>query len=585
MRAHRLGWANYQFQRYKEALRGFEEAEKHPSSSWPVILGLIRAHQRLKNHQEALKFVAKFKGFEDHSRDEEDFRETFFAVLLTEGDIHHECQNYEAAAACFQNILGQDTGDTHFLADVHTVALIKMVEAWTAGKIYQPMVAYLRSWTQTENPDRGLAYWFQKIAYHERIHGQIIIAAKHANAVEDICALYQEAIDYLSLKTQADGYDIYTRPHLQYFQAALRVYGSSHQREHARGIRTWEELIRKAEIFDDDYWWAACSAVSKLSSSLLDMALAGSSPDIFASNFNRLSALVQMKSTFTRSIRQGQKDPRLCLIRLQLVSGESESALMEAQDRFCSIFDNWPENENDGSLRLRYMNLAQTLAVLDKDSDAIAAWQVVVPEERKEPQMSDAEVQNADPSASVGSHGLQSESSSFTPMESAEKLSRPPDDIPKAYIWGASCDGRACGTIWNSMLVDCYVCKNCLDAQLCSGCYEKLQADELIPLTCNKNHKMLYLPPFDQNKRQTMSSDMVIVDGQLVPRSQWLNKIRNEFGMQQEQIDMIKLQKARELKAASRIAMHILRLQKRYKKDRANQPAAPALRPAQAAAV
>jgi sulfur carrier protein ThiS len=131
------------------------------------------------------------------------------------------------------------------------------------------------------------------------------------------------------------------------------------------------------------------------------------------------------------------------------------------------------------------------------------------------------------------------------------------------------------------MLVDCYVCKHCLDTQLCSGCYKKLQNDKLGPPVCNKDHTMLYLPPFDQGKWQGMSPNIVIVNGQLIPRSQWLNKIRDEYGMQQEQIDMIKLQRVRELKAVSGITRQILRLQMRDKKKRAEYFAAPTLRRAQ----
>lgn len=257
-------------------------------------------------------------------------------------------------------------------------------------------------------------------------------------------------------------------------------------------------------------------------------------------------------------------DPRLCLIRLRHVSGNPDLALVEAQDRFCSIFDNWPRDEDDGSLQLRFMNLAQTLNVLDKNSDAVAAWQARMPEEQQEPKIPNAEVEGVDPPES---HVRLSESSSATPHSSFQELSCSVDDVPKAYIWDFFCDG-GCETRWKNMLIDCYVCKHCLAVHLCSSCFNKLQDGELSSLICNKDHKMLYLPPFDQSKQRIMLSDMVIVDGQPVPRSQWLNKIRDEFGMQQEQIDMIKLQKARELKAASRIAMHVLKLQNRFKKKR-----------------
>jgi hypothetical protein len=46
-----------------------------------------------------------------------------------------------------------------------------------------------------------------------------------------------------------------------------------------------------------------------------------------------------------------------------------------------------------------------------------------------------------------------------------------------------------------------------------------------------------------------MPADMVNVNKQLVPRSEWLDTIRKEYNVQQGQIDFIKMEKARELKA------------------------------------
>ena len=47
-----------------------------------------------------------------------------------------------------------------------------------------------------------------------------------------------------------------------------------------------------------------------------------------------------------------------------------------------------------------------------------------------------------------------------------------------------------------------------------------------------------------------MPVDMMTVDKQLVPRREWIDKVRREYKVQQEEIDFVKLQKARGLKAA-----------------------------------
>ena len=52
---------------------------------------------------------------------------------------------------------------------------------------------------------------------------------------------------------------------------------------------------------------------------------------------------------------------------------------------------------------------------------------------------------------------------------------------------------------------------------------------------------------------------MVFVNKEPVPRQQWLNGIKDEFEMHQDQIDVFKIQAAKEIKAASLIARYCFR--------------------------
>jgi hypothetical protein len=145
----------------------------------------------------------------------------------------------------------------------------------------------------------------------------------------------------------------------------------------------------------------------------------------------------------------------------------------------------------------------------------------------------------------------------------------------KAYISGYICDG-GCGTKWKSILADCWVCKHCLCRQFCPECYKKLGAGDLHPLICDKDHKMLKLPPFDWDAWRSIPAEMMSVDNKLVPRAEWVDRICKEYNVQQSQIDYIKMEKARELKAASIIAVQ---WRNRLQRIRARKPAtAPTLR-------
>jgi hypothetical protein len=419
-------------------------------------------------------------------------------------------------------------------------------------KDYRSILDLVRRWRNFNTKDRGPAHWLGKTIYVDNIHGCIILAAKHLEAVEEICVLYQEAIDYMTsvlstIEERTSEVYLEQRTQLQYYQAAAWLHGSRSPHNHQQGIQSWDQIIRKCDESSSS-WWTAYSASRRIAPSLLDKAVSenlAASVISSKSYTSRLEAFVKMDHWVIRDYLQGQTDPRLCLVRLYHLQGRPERAFIEAQIRFCSVFDTWPENANDESLRLRFQNLAQTLNVLDKDIDAIAAWQATIPHQ-PEGSMS-ANEQSGFINTVNQANGIQPKSNSATAK-------------PKAYISGFSCAGD-CGVEWSDILADCWVCKNCLCVQLCPDCYRKLQADELQSLICNKEHKLLYLPPFDQTLWQGTSQDAMLVDKQPVPRQEWLDKIRDEYKVHQDQINSLKIQKARELKVYEHIAkMRVSRL-------------------------
>ena len=554
-----------------------------------MVFGLSRSHEKLKDFPAALRYIEKFTSYSGlFFETDKEYRLAYWSTLLAEGNCYQQCQNHVSAAKCFRDILDQEVLDERWAGSVHTEALSGLFTTWTETKSYCSIVEFMRSWKDGKNKKRDVTYWFQRTTAADKIHGYIIVAAKNAEAVEEICLLYQEAIDHMASSSstadeQGDGFDPNARPLLQYFQAALRFHGSQSQHNHDRGIQSWEEIVRRSDD-PSSSWWTAYKASRELAPCLLDKAISESaavSSNSSESYASKLKTLARMNNSVIRIYRQGQFDPRLCLTRLYCLKGDHESAFAEAQERLCSVFDNWPEDTNDDSLTLRFENLAQTLTVLDKDANAIAAWQATIPPKSRKPSLADVIVPEAGQATDPNHDVVQPSSLPMTngdQTEAAHDTAVSANDTPKAYVSSRHCDGD-CGTSWKDMLADCWVCKHCLDRQLCPRCYEKLQADEFHPLVCNKDHKHLYLPAFDQEMWQSTSADMMIVDKQPVPRLQWLNKIQDEYGVQQEQIDMLKVQKARELKAAGCIALHVSKWRRKFLKNRtAKQHTVPTLR-------
>jgi hypothetical protein len=570
---YRKGSTYLTFEHYREAISEYKQVDEGSEKSWGVILGLSRAHASLKEYEVALQDIQRFKSLKDRFfQNDKEYQLAYWDVLLAESDCNRQSRDYEAAARCYRDILNQKVEGELWPGEVHTTALLGLFTTWTEMKNYRSVVDFMRSWKNTAATDRSPAYWLHKVAYADNLHGQVATAAKYADAVDELCSLYQEAIDYKPTKPstaeeEENNASPHTKGQLQYYQAVLRFHGSHSEHDHLRGLQSWEEIVQKSDE-PSMSWFTAYSASKRLARTLLDKAAAentAASSEISGSYISRLETLAKMNNRVIRDLRQGQSDPRLCLLRLYRLRGDNALAFAEAQNRLCSVFDKWPKDADDDSLQLRYQNLAQTLTVLDKDLDAIAVWQTVKPQKPQDSNATDGKASDSQQPIDSSSDNVQSSGTPVPPTEKATQAadtSKPTASTPKAYISGYVCDG-CYETHWKDILADCWVCRNCLCVQLCPPCYEKLKTDSGHPLVCNKEHKMLYLPPFDKSVWQSMSSDMTIVNGQPVPRLEWLNKIRDEYGVQQEQIDVIKFEKARELKAASCIAKHILRWRRR----------------------
>jgi tetratricopeptide (TPR) repeat protein len=551
------------FEHHKEAIVTLEKAEAHSRTNWGLFFNLATAHVSQKNYRTALKYIQDFKSFSNLFLETDgSYITAYRESLLTEGDCHRQSHDYDLAVKSFQDLLSQDGDEESGMKWIHIRALSALFATWSEMKSYQSIIEFVRSWKDAAAPNRGPTYWLRSASYHGNIHTSIIIAAKHAGAVEEIISLYREAIDYKPLTPSTvdeEEMDEATE-NLRYFRAVLRFHGSRSQHDQHQSIQQWEKIVQQSDEKPALYF-TAHMASRKLAPTLLDKAVAElptTSSSSSESYIGRLEKFANLNTTIICDLRQGTFDPRLCLVRFYCLKKDHTSASIRSQARLCSVFDKWPEATDDSSLRVRFSNLAQTLTVLDKDVDAVAAWQAIKPHQTLHTLVADTNVSGTEevtpPSSELShTHGVPATSDKKS-EDNPNAASSSATTATKAYISGYSCDGR-CGTDWEDVLADCYVCKHCLCVQFCSTCYQKLMTDDLHNLICNKDHKMLYLPPFDWKAWRTIPADMITVEKQPVPRLEWVNRIRKELNMQQEQIDFIKIEKARELRAASIIAV------------------------------
>jgi tetratricopeptide (TPR) repeat protein len=582
----RVGATLVVFEHYKEAIVALGKIEEHAQVNWSLFFNLATAHEKEKNHRTALKYIRDFKSLSNLYYETDDrYKSAYWELLLAEGKCHRQCHEYNLAVKSFQDLLNEDIDEASGMTWLHLDAISELFTTWTEVKDYQSIVDFVRSWKNATTQSLGSTYWLRKVAYEDVFHTSLIVAAKNVGTIEEIATLYQEAIDYKPPSLPATDEQVIdtsaeATQQLQYFQAVLRFHGSRSRHDQQSSIQYWEEIVRRSDE-NPALYSTAWRASGRLAPTFLDNAVAElvTAPSSSSENYvSRLKKFANLNITVICNLREGSFDPRLCLARLYYLKKEHASAFEQAQARLCSVFDKWPESVDDISLPPRFANLAATLNVLDKDVDAVAAWQAIEPYERMHAPIVDAD---APGSAELEQPSSEESHTDGVPTTSKHESEDNIDTLPsatddkKAYISGYSCDGH-CGTIWKDVLADCWACKHCLCVQLCSGCHDKLLAGDLHPLVCNKDHKMLFLPPFDWEMWRTTPADMMIVDKQRVSRSEWIDGVRREFNVQQGQIDLIKIEKARGLKAASVFAVQ---WRSRLQRMRARNPStAPTLR-------
>lgn len=128
----------------------------------------------------------------------------------------------------------------------------------------------------------------------------------------------------------------------------------------------------------------------------------------------------------------------------------------------------------------------------------------------------------------------------------------PQSSLPQAYD---RCSSVFCDSEWQYPC-NIYACRDCYRI-ICPTCYEELRDGTLDKVGCAPSHTHLFIPPVEEQRWKSRPGDIVWVDGKDVPLQQWLDSIKNEWGIEQKSL------KARErLISAARHVMSVNRMQK-----------------------
>jgi tetratricopeptide (TPR) repeat protein len=214
------------------------------------------------------------------------------------------------------------------------------------------------------------------------------------------------------------------------------------------------------------------------------------------------------------------------------------------------LSDDDDENDHWG-----YEKLADGLMRFLDDKNALAAWSLIGPNsytpatpnpwDSLTPSRSttqdnqtarpldgnhDAEADLADPEPQISrtdSNANVPNIRALTRASTLNALSKPKGPL---NIW---CD-CGCGYMW-TYADDVYVCKQCVhngSVIFTSNCYEKLRNGQLTKHICDKSHEFLHVPPWDFKLAASMKPKTVLVGETVMTIEDWLNGIKEEWGLQ-----------------------------------------------------
>lgn len=167
--------------------------------------------------------------------------------------------------------------------------------------------------------------------------------------------------------------------------------------------------------------------------------------------------------------------------------------------------------DNSKNDQYRFPEIANILTHTGDDLNALSAWSLWGPEERYD--------ENSDRARPLN-----------------EAL---PSKKDRIVPWTRTCDGR-CGKKW-TYLDNIWFCKVCSDIQFDDVCLEKLHNGALPRFVCSPDHEFLYVPSWMEEFRATGKGrvrsggtlqDGKRVGGSIVPVIEWLNNVREKWGME-----------------------------------------------------
>ena len=555
-----------QFGFYKEAIERAHIAHDLDPENWRTDFCLAQTYALENDYTNAIHtlspLISALRADQERMRELRHVLYDEFLHFL--GEWNSELGYHDAAMEAFREILENDPEE--YKTALALITLLKKQEK------FSEIIQFLLDMNKTMN-EQGLSRliaMYHKYADDPTYHDTISFAAQQSNSLKVIREAYQNAVE--AAKEDASKLAILVA--LRYWYGLTLFHDHHAQEDQDEAVNFWEQNIAVADPSRRWDWGIVFTrrvTAAKLASVYLQRAK--------EAGFQSLTAQEYLKRlTFLSRGRIGgneeeviYQDIPLLLGRLYYLMGQEpqakESMRGHVRVALDLLSDDDPSNDWQG-----YLALAVTLAPLNDDVNALAAWSLIGPvgdvndqdiehpdsvKPSSKPQLEEDKVgietgvaltesindrnDGNTPSTitnkitglsllsgttdKVPTTGAQEVSSSSPQPEAATTSAAPQARHGELRL---SCDGY-CGQI-RTFADDLYACKDCIDVQFEPGCLEKLQNGTLERKICNKAHEFLYVPKWDDDEHAKIPEGQVKVGEELVAVKDWLNEIRRQWG-------------------------------------------------------
>ena len=314
-------------------------------------------------------------------------------------------------------------------------------------------------------------------------------------------------------------------------------------------LELWQANLEESNPggIDDDWetQWAKSQAVSKLTNVLMETVqtdrLTG---ERSLATTQLIDKLVEISMANKEDYIFDQRVTEVA--RLLHLMGDEERARNMVRQKLLNGFKTTEVNPTTFKYGYWLREMAGVLQALDDETNAGAAWCLAVPEKKD----TTDENSGGQPTTVADHNGTSSQNEQqarsgaepdLTDNETSvyhQEMASSPQEVQLEGPLSNFCDGL-CDKRW-TYADDMWVCKDCADIQFHPACYDKLKNGTLERRVCNPLHHHFYIPPFRKEQWLATPADQMWVDGNLMPKKDWVEKIRVDWKIDEKTLLAVK---------------------------------------------